>query len=209
MNSANLSTPTRSDSLTCAATFRPDSPAWAMVYHIALVLAGSGLITAGAYLQVRLPISVVPVTGQTLAVLLVAALLGSRLGVAAVLAYLVQGAWGLPVFAGGAAGAAWLAGPTGGYLAGFVLAAFITGLLAERGWDRTPGTAALAMLLGNLAIYCVALPWLALFVGPTAAIMQGLVPFIPGAVVKIALASMLLPLGWTVLRALDFTARKS
>lgn len=196
----------RAASMTCAATFRPHRVASALVYNVMLIVAGSALITLGAYAQIRLPFSIVPVTGQTLAVLLIAALLGSRLGVAAVLAYLVQGGSGLPVFAGGAAGMAWMVGPTGGYLAGFVLAAFVTGLLAERGWDRRFGTAVVAMLIGNVMIYLVALPWLALFIGPVGAVTQGLLPFVPGAAVKIVLAGLLLPSGWMVLRLLERAA---
>jgi biotin transport system substrate-specific component len=184
---------------TCGELFRPQATSLSVIYSIMLVLAGSWLMAASAWVEVRLPISVVPITGQTFGVLFVAALLGSRLGTAAVIAYLSQGAAGLPVFAGGAAGLAWLLGPTGGYLIGFLPAAFIVGLLAERGWDRRPLSIAVAMVLGNAAIYLVGLPWLAMFVGPGQAVAQGLLPFIPGAIVKIALATAMLPLGWRVL----------
>jgi len=186
-------------SATCTELFRPHSRAASLAYSIMLVLAGSWLIAASAWIEFRLPFSIVPVTGQTFGVLFVAALLGSRLSTTAVIAYLAQGALGFPVFAGGAAGIPWLLGPTGGYLIGFIPAAFIVGFLAERGWDRRPLTAAGAMTVGNIAIYLVGLPWLALFVGPVQSISQGLWPFIPGAVVKVALATALLPLGWNVL----------
>lgn len=188
-----------SNAMICSELFRPTARSASLAYSIVLVLAGSWLIAATAWVELRLPFSIVPVTGQTFGVLLVAALLGSRLGTATVLAYLAQGIAGLPVFAGGAAGLPWLLGPTGGYLIGFLPAAFIVGLLAERGWDRRPLTTAIAMALGNGAIYAVGLPWLALFVGPGQAVPQGLLPFLPGAVMKIALATALLPLGWRVL----------
>ena len=106
---------------------------------------------------------------------------------------------GLPVFAGGAAGIARLAGPTGGYLAGLVAAAFLTGLLAEHGWDRRVWTAMLAMLLGNIAIYALGLPWLAHFVGGGKVIALGLLPFIPGDLLKLSIAATLLPGAWALL----------
>jgi biotin transport system substrate-specific component len=149
---------------------------------------------------IPLPFSPVPVTGQTLAVLLVGALLGSRRGSLAVLAYIAQGLAGLPVFAGGALGMARLLGPTGGYLVGFVAAAFLVGLLAERGWDRRVLTTAAAMMLGNLVIYAIGALWLAPFVGgPEQALATGVLPFIPGDLVKIAAAALLLPAGWKLL----------
>ena len=146
-----------------------------------------------------LPFSPVPITGQTLAVLLAGALLGSRRGAMSMLAYLAQGIVGLPVFAQGASGITYLAGPTGGYLIGFVAAAYITGWLAERGWDRHVGTTALAMLAGNLAIYAVGLSWLSLYVGRQA-IALGLLPYAAGDVLKLALAALSLPAGWKLIR---------
>jgi len=113
--------------------------------------------------------------------------------------YLAEGAAGLPVFAGGGGGPARLAGPTGGYLIGFVAAAFITGLLAERGWDRRVGTTLLAMLVGNIALYAFGLPWLACFVESGRVLTLGLLPFIPGDLLKLALATALLPLGWKLM----------
>ena len=116
-----------------------------------------------------------PITGQTLAVLLVGATLGSRRGTLAMLAYLAEGAMGLPVFAG-AGGAARLIGPTGGYLIGFVVAAFIVGWLAEHGWDRRLLTTALAMLAGNAAIYLFGVSWLAILMAADKALADGVVP---------------------------------
>jgi biotin transport system substrate-specific component len=179
---------------------RPARRAPGIAYELALIAAGSALIALSAWVSVRLPFSPVPITGQTFAVLLVGALYGARRGVATVVAYLAEGALGLPVFAGGAAGAAWMLGPTGGYLLGFVLAAGIVGWLAERGWDRRPALTALAMTFGTLAIFLPGLLWLGRFVGFDAVLATGFVPYLPGAVVKIALATVLLPVGWRVLR---------
>ncbi len=116
--------------------------------------------------------------------------------------YVAQGLAGLPVFAGGKAGLAVLLGPTGGYLIGFIAAAFVTGWLAERGWDRRPLTTAIAMVLGNLVIYLLGVSWLAVFVGISKAPLLGMVPFIPGDIVKIVLATVALPGAWWVVRRL-------
>lgn len=170
------------------------------LYDVALVLLGSALIALSAQVAVPIPLSPVPVTGQTFAVLLVGAALGRARGSAAVLAYLAEGAAGLPVFAGGLAGPAVLLGPTGGYLFGFVPAAWICGALAERGWDRhLPGTLA-AMIAGDLAIFAVGVPWLARFVGPENAIAFGVAPFVAGNVAKIVLAACVLPAAWLCVR---------
>lgn len=115
------------------------------------------------------------------------------------LTYLVEGGVGLPVFAGGKAGVFHLLGPTGGYLVGFVVAASLVGWLAERGWDRRFISAFAAMLLGNVVIYAVGLPWLAYFVGVEKVLLAGLLPFIPGDLVKLLLATTMLPWGWKLL----------
>lgn len=164
-----------------------------------LVVLGSLLTAAAAQLTIPLPFSPVPITGQTFAVLLVGALLGSRAGAAAMLTYLAEGAAGLPVFAGGKGGLAVLVGPTGGYLFGFVAAAFAVGWLCERGWDRRVWTAALAMFIGNVVIYLFGLPWLAKFVGVENVLAMGLLPFIPGDLFKLVLAALALPSGWKIL----------
>jgi biotin transport system substrate-specific component len=174
--------------------------AGALASELLLVLAGSALIALSAWVAIPLPFSPVPVTGQTFAVLLVGSALGSRRGAASALAYLAEGAWGLPVFAGGAAGPHVLVGPTGGYLAGFVLGAFVCGGLAERGWDRRPLPTLGSMLIGNLAILAPGLLWLCRIVGPGRVLALGLFPFVLGDAVKIAFAAALLPLGWKFLR---------
>jgi len=174
------------------------APARAWV-RVGLVVAGSALIALAAQVSLPLPFSPVPVTGQTFAVLLIAAALGSRLGPATVALYVAEGLVGLPVFAGGAAGPARLAGPTGGYLAGFVLAAFVVGLLAERGWDRRVGTCILAMLAGEVAIYALGLAWLSRFPLPVGLLEAGLLPFLAGDAYKLAAAALVLPAAWRVL----------
>lgn len=186
--------------------WRVVAPTWPAV--VAVVLAGTALIALAARVAIPLPFSPVPVTGQTFAVLLIGAALGARLGPATVIAYLGEGLAGLPVFAGGTS--AWspsaipgvpvIAGPTAGYLAGFVVAAWLVGALAERGFDRRVPTTVLAMLLGNVAIYALGLPWLARYVGADRAIPLGLAPFLVGDVLKLALATAALPVAWRVLR---------
>jgi len=175
---------------------RVSSRTRSLTYELLLVAAGSLLIALSACVAVPLPFSPVPVTGQTFAVLLVGSALGARRGAAAALAYLAEGCSGLPVFAGGAAGPHVLVGPTGGYLAGFVLGAFLCGALAERGWDRRVLTTVFSMILGNIAILIPGLLWLERFVGPERTLAMGLFPFLPGDAVKIALAAVLLPLAW-------------
>ncbi len=171
---------------------------------VLLVLGGSLFTALMARITIPLPFTPVPITGQTLAVLLVGAALGSRRGALSMAAYVLEGALGLPVFAGGTAGLRRLTGPTGGYLIGFIAAAFVTGWLAERGWDRRPLWTALAMLIGNAVIYLFGLPWLAMFLGgfagPKGALALGLLPFIPGDLLKLALAAFLLPSAWWLVR---------
>ena len=179
---------------------RPTMRRSALLYDAALVLGASLVIALSAQVAIQLPFSPVPITGQTMAVLLVGALLGSRRGALAVLANIAEGLAGLPVFAGATAGLARLFGPTGGYLVGFVAAAFLVGWLAERGWDRRFGTTLAAMTLGNLVIYGVGAVWLAVFVGGVSrAWSLGVVPFLPGDAIKIVLAAVLLPGGWKLL----------
>jgi biotin transport system substrate-specific component len=170
-----------------------------LLWKLALVLAGSALIAIAAQVRFPLPFSPVPVTGQTFAVLLVAAALG-RLGLASVIAYLAEGAGGLPVFAGGASGIAYMTGPTGGYLIGFALAAALIGSAVERGWDRHVVGALAAMAIGEVAIYACGLAWLARFPLPVPLLDAGLVPFIPGDLFKMALATFALPAAWRLVR---------
>lgn len=185
--------------VTVADLLRPCERRLAGFYDLALIIGGSLLIGLCAQIKVLLPFGPVPVTGQTFAVLMIGALLGSRRGCLAVLAYLIEGIAGLPVFAFGG-GAVVFAGPTGGYLMGFLPAAYLTGLLAEKGWDRRIGTTMLAMILGNAVIYTCGMFWLCCLMGArTQVLTAGLYPFIPGDLLKIALAAILLPSGWKLL----------
>ena len=150
--------------------------------------------------QIAIPIGPVPITGQTFAVLLTGALLGSRLGAAALIVYLVEGASGLPFFAGGSGGFAHILGPAGGYLVSFPAAAYITGAFSEHGWDRRFITAASAMAIGSVVILLAGWVWLSQFMGATAALHAGVTRFIIGDIVKIVLAAAVLPSGWALLK---------
>jgi biotin transport system substrate-specific component len=173
------------------ATLTPSAAHSAPLWRsLGLALAGAALITIGAKIQI--PFWPVPMTLHTLAVFLVAAALGPRLGLAAMVAYLGAGAMGLPVFSGTperGIGLAYLAGPTGGYLAGYLFSAALIGMLARgRGWIGQT----FAMLAGLAMVYAAGLAWLAAFVPPSALISAGLAPFILGDLVKIGLACTLL-----------------
>ena len=170
------------------------------------VLVVAGCLFTALLAQVKIPLGFtpVPITGQTFAVLLVGAALGSRRGAGAMLLYLVAGAW-LPFYAGGASGFVWgLA--SGGYIIGFIPAAFAVGWLCERGWDRKPWLL-LAMLAGNVILYLPGLIQLSLFVpgiDPSIAdnrvlattLEWGLYPFILGDLIKLVAASLLVPGAW-------------
>jgi len=165
-----------------------------------LVIVFSLFIAASA--QFSIQIGPVPITGQSFAVLLTGALLGSRLGAAAVIAYLIEGAIGLPFFASGGAGIVRFFGPTGGYLVAFPAAAFITGAFAEHGWDKRYPTAVAAMAIGSALILLGGWAWFAVLTNtpPLAAFKIAVLPFLAGDVLKIALAAAVLPTGWALLR---------
>jgi len=162
---------------------------------LALVLGGAAFTGIAAQLAVPVPGSPVPVTGQTLAALLVATTLGARRGVASLALYLLAGLAGVPWFAQASSGSGVV---TLGYVIGFVVAAAVVGELARRGADRSPLRTAGAMLLGNLAIYAVGVPYLAaaLHVSLGTAASLGLYPYLIGDALKIALAMGLLPAAW-------------
>lgn len=189
--------------------FRPQTRSNVLTYELLLLVGATLVIALSAQVSIRLWFTPVPITGQTFAVLLVGTLLGSKRGAVALLTYLAEGLAGMPVFANGTSGWAILSGPTGGYLVGFVAAAFVTGWLAERGWDRRVWTTALAMLMGNLVIYACGLTWLAKFVGTAHVLEAGLTPFLTGDALKIALAAGLLPGGWKLLALLRGEELKS
>lgn len=164
------------------------------------LVVGFSLLTALAA-QIVIPIGPVPITAQTFAVLLTGALLGSRLGSMAMVAYLIEGASGLPFFYGGHGGIGHLLGPTGGYLVAFPAAAFITGAFAEHGWDKRFLTAAAAMAIGSLLILLAGWAWFSVVMrtGPATAFGLSVAPHIIGDIVKVLLAAAVLPTGWKLL----------
>jgi biotin transport system substrate-specific component len=164
-----------------------------LLYNALLVLTGSFFIAALSQLEIILPFSPVPITAQTFAVLVVGMSLGAVRGSLAVFTYLLEGVAGLPVFAGGAAGVLHLIGPTGGYLIGFVAAACLVGFLAEHGWDRRIILTLLAMYFGTMLIFCFGLCWLSVYIPAEQVYALGLLPFVPGSIFMIAIASLLLP----------------
>ena len=188
---------------TYADIFLPVRKDQALFYNLALIITGSVLITLSAKISIPLPFSPIPITMQTFAVLFIGALLGSKRGSLTVLAYISQGIMGIPVFAKAGSGFAYLLGPTGGYLIGFVFAAFVTGFLAEKGWDRSFGKTLVAMTIGTLLIFICGVSWLSIFLGLEKAIIAGFVPFIIGAIFKIVLADAILPSGWKLLDKLN------
>jgi biotin transport system substrate-specific component len=166
-----------------------------------LVLGFSVLIAATSQLEIHLPFTPVPVTLQTLFVLLTGAALGSKRGGLALLAYLAEGAAGLPVFAGGVGGFMNpQVIPSAGYLLAFPIASFVVGWLCERRLDRSFWTSAFAMLPGSLIIYAIGVPWLAIIAHMTfyQALVAGMLPFIPGDLFKLIVAALLLPCAWAV-----------
>ena len=169
-----------------------------LLRNLCLVILASAALWASAKIQV--PFWPVPMTMQTFVVLIIGMAFGWRLGAAAVLLYFVQGALGLPVFAGTpekGIGLAYMAGPTGGYLVGFVLAAGVVGWLAEKKWDRNVFTTAAAFFIGNVVLYVPGLVWLGLVLGWDKPVLElGLYPFLPGDVLKLVLAAVLFPVLW-------------
>jgi biotin transport system substrate-specific component len=161
-----------------------------------LVIAASLVTAAAAQAEIRLPWTVVTITGQTFAVLLTGTVLGARRAFLAQGLYLLEGAFGMPFFAGGAAGVAHLLGPTGGYLVAFPFAAAMTGAFAEHALDRTPWRMFWIMIAGSMVIFGLGLGQLSRFVPANALLASGLLPFIPGDLIKAALAAAVFPAAW-------------
>jgi biotin transport system substrate-specific component len=190
-----MSSYVKADTLMGAALAPLDS-----VRSAGLVIVFSLFIAACA--QFAIHIGPIPITGQTFAVLLTGMLLGSRLGAAAVIAYLIEGAIGLPFFAGGGAGLVRFLGPTAGYLVAFPAAAFIVGAFAEHGWDKRYPTAVAAMAIGSAIIFLGGWAWFTILTNtsPVAAFKLAVLPFLLGDVIKIALGAAVLPTGWALLK---------
>jgi len=163
---------------------------------IMLIVGGAAMVGLFAQIALPLPFTPVPLTGQTFAVLLTGAALGSIRGMLSMLLYTVVGLIGVPWFAEGASG---FAMPSFGYIIGFIAAAGLVGWLAERGWTRTAVDTALAMVLGNVVIYGIGVTWLKFSLGATwaTAIDMGMTPFLLGDGLKILLAAGLFPVIWS------------
>ncbi len=164
--------------------------------EVLVVLTASFIIALFAPVAIPLPFTPVPIATQVHVVLLLACFLGSKRASMAVMTYLFQGAIGLPVFSGGAGGLLALAGPRGGYLVGYLAAAFVTGFIMERTKKLTSFKAFGAMGVGNLVVYLFGLPWLAQFLGWQNAVVLGMLPFLFGDVLKLILATGSLKTFW-------------
>src|ERR671910_2473302 len=173
-------------------------PGGGVLTDVLLVVGGAGFVALAAQVTIELPFTPVPISGQTFAVLLVGASFGALLGLASLGLYLFVGALGAPIYADGRHGWDVLTGPTGGYIVGFAIAAFVIGALAQRHWDRRFSSAIAAMLTGSVVIYLVGLPWLAekIDAGLETTLEQGLYPFVVGDLLKLYLAGALLPAAW-------------
>ena len=188
-------TPRRSATL--ADSFGPRS----LARDGALVVAFSLFMALCAQISIPLPWTPVPITGQTLGLLLTGAILGPRRGALAMLLYLAEGAAGLPVFAGGTGGMARLLGPTGGYLFSYPIVAALLGVLAVRGWDRRIPSALLMFLIGNVVVYLFGVSWLNIYkgtFGQVSLMWAGVYPFLIGDAIKIGLAALALPGAWAL-----------
>jgi biotin transport system substrate-specific component len=173
-------------------------PRSGLLTDVLLVVAGAGLIAASAQFTISLPFTPVPITGQTFSVLLVGASLGTVRGGSSAMLYVLAGIAGAPVYAESSAGWDVIVGASGGYLVSYPIVAALTGWLAEQRWDRRISSAIGAMLTGNVLIYLVGLPWLAVVLNTdlTRTLELGLYPFIPGDTLKLYLAAVLLPTAW-------------
>jgi biotin transport system substrate-specific component len=183
---------------TLSTRYFPRTAAW--LRDLLLITISALFVAAFAQIRIPLPFTPVPLTGQTFAVLLVGAALGSKRGAASLALYTAMGALGLPFFAGGASGLAYMSGPTLGYLIGFVVAAYAIGLLAERGLERSVRTSLVPFLAGTLVIYIFGAGWLTVLFGIEQALALGVLPFLVGDALKLALAALALPAAWKLVK---------
>ena len=173
----------------------PGTAGW--LRDVILILLGALLVAALAQIEIPLPFTPVPITGQTFGVLLVGAALGSKRGAASLISYLMLGTICLPFFAGGAHGLNILIGATGGYLIGFIIAAYVIGFLAEKGLERNVRTSIIPFLVGTGIIYICGVAWLTVVLGSfTHALTAGLFPFLIGDTIKLFAAALILPAAW-------------
>jgi biotin transport system substrate-specific component len=188
---------------------RPSSRALALAVDAGLVVAGAALVAVLA--QASIPLWPVPITGQTLAVIVVGAALGARRGAAALVTYMAAGLAGLPVFADFTGSIAAVGKPSFGFIIGFIVAAFVAGWFAERAWDRRPVLAFVGFIAASIIPFLVGVPYMALILGTVVGVevtfasvlSAGVLPFILGGIVKAAVAALLIPLAWRGVRALD------
>ncbi|TIS80407.1 MAG: biotin transporter BioY [Mesorhizobium sp.] len=179
----------------------PEKGAARLATQLLLAIVGTLVLTLSA--KTRVLLGPVDISMQTLAVFLIAAAFGMRLGVATLLLYMAEGAMGLPVFQGTpekGIGVAYMLGSTGGYLAGFVVMAAIVGWAADRGWDRHPIKLFNAILVAEIIMMAMGFAWLALLIGPEKSWQFGVVPFIVGDLIKVGLAASLVPAVWSLLK---------
>ncbi|MER8460806.1 biotin transporter BioY [Mesorhizobium sp. M0915] len=179
----------------------PEKGAARLAGQLLLAIAGTLLLILSA--KTKVVLGPVDISMQTLAVLLIAAGFGMRLGVATLLLYMAEGALGVPVFQSTpekGIGIAYMLGSTGGYLAGFVVMAAIVGWAADRGWDRHPIKLFNAMLVAEIVMMAMGFAWLALLIGPEKSWQFGVLPFIVGDLIKVALAASLVPAVWSLLK---------
>ncbi|QIA24736.1 biotin transporter BioY [Mesorhizobium sp. AA22] len=179
----------------------PEKGAARLATQLLLAIVGTLVLTLSA--KTRVLLGPVDISMQTLAVFLIAAAFGMRLGVATLLLYMAEGAMGLPVFQGTpekGIGVAYMLGSTGGYLAGFVVMAAIVGWAGDRGWDRHPIKLFNAILVAEIIMMAMGFAWLALLIGPEKSWQFGVVPFIVGDLIKVGLAASLVPAVWSLLK---------
>ncbi|TIU94384.1 MAG: biotin transporter BioY [Mesorhizobium sp.] len=179
----------------------PEKGAARLATQLLLAIVGTLVLTLSA--KTRVLLGPVDISMQTLAVFLIAAAFGMRLGVATLLLYMAEGAMGLPVFQGTpekGIGVTYMLGSTGGYLAGFVVMAAIVGWAADRGWDRHPIKLFNAILVAEIVMMAMGFAWLALLIGPEKSWQFGVVPFIVGDLIKVGLAASLVPAVWSLLK---------
>ena len=192
---------------------RPSSRGRALAVDAALVLAGAAVVALLA--QVEIPLWPVPITGQTLGVIIVGASLGAWRGAAALTTYMVLGLAGLPIFAGLTGSLAALAKPSFGFVIGFIFSAFVAGWFAERAWDRRPALAFVGFAAASVVPFLFGIPYLAFVLNVTLGLEltfwqileAGLIPFIIGGLVKAAIAALIIPGAWALVRKVDATKK--
>ncbi len=188
---------------------RPSGRARAFAVDASLVLAG--VVVVSLLAQAAIPMWPVPITGQTLGVIVVGAALGARRGAAALTTYMLVGLAGLPVFAGGVGGPAYVLAPSFGFILGFIPAAFVAGWFAERAWDRRPFLAFTGFVAASIIPFLIGVPYMAVVLsvmnGAALPLVQvfemGVFPFIVGGIVKAVIAALVLPLAWRAARTAD------